>query len=180
MQAFSPRVSWMVRVLSLAACLCLGVMVGVSFERLRAASGFSGFSSASSTRTHDGRVLGQGQLPPAGLVSRDVDFRIFWEVWKDIKDRYYEQPIKDQDLLYGALMLSSLSSIDYVTIFSQDTPEKLIREVKPDVLVKGGDWKAGQIVGRDVAKKVLRVPLVKGRSTTDLIQKIVRLYAQPK
>lgn len=131
MQAFSPRVSWTVRVLSLAACLCLGVMVGVSFERLRAASGFSGFSSTSSTRTHDGRVLGQGQLPPAGLVSRDVDFRIFWEVWKDIKDRYYEQPIKDQDLLYGALNGLAMGTGDaYTTFFEPQAAEDFTSSIK--------------------------------------------------
>lgn len=75
-----------------------------------------------------------------------------------------------------ALMLAGLVPVDYVTIFSQDTPDKLIRMVQPDVLVKGGDWKPGQIVGADVAKKVVRVPVVKGHSTTNIIAKIAKLY----
>ena len=76
-----------------------------------------------------------------------------------------------------ALMLAGLVPVDYVTIFKQDTPDKLIHMVKPDVLVKGGDWKASEIVGTEVAKKVVRVPIVKGRSTTNLIAKIAKLSA---
>jgi D-beta-D-heptose 7-phosphate kinase/D-beta-D-heptose 1-phosphate adenosyltransferase len=75
-----------------------------------------------------------------------------------------------------ALMLAGLVPVDYVTIFSQDTPDKLIRMIQPDVLVKGGDWKPGQIVGADVAKKVVRVPVVKGHSTTNIIAKIAKIY----
>jgi rfaE bifunctional protein nucleotidyltransferase chain/domain len=75
-----------------------------------------------------------------------------------------------------ALLLAGLVPVDYVTVFSQDTPDKLIRMVQPDVLVKGGDWKAGEIVGADVAKKVVRVPIIRGRSTTNLIAKIAKLY----
>ena len=75
-----------------------------------------------------------------------------------------------------ALLLAGLVPIDYVTIFGQDTPEELIRLVKPDVLIKGGDWKKDEIVGRDIAKKVVRVPLIKGHSTSELIKRIVRRY----
>jgi rfaE bifunctional protein nucleotidyltransferase chain/domain len=84
------------------------------------------------------------------------------------------RPIVPED--ERAMMLAGLVPVDYVTIFSQPTPELLIRMVKPDVLVKGGDWKAGQIVGADVAKKVVRVPVIKGRSSTNLIEKIAKLY----
>lgn len=75
-----------------------------------------------------------------------------------------------------AQLLSALESIDYVTIFKEDTPEKLIQLIQPDVLVKGGDWKKSEIVGADIAKKVVRIPLVKGHSTTKLIEKITRAY----
>jgi D-beta-D-heptose 7-phosphate kinase/D-beta-D-heptose 1-phosphate adenosyltransferase len=75
-----------------------------------------------------------------------------------------------------ARMLAALSVVDYVAIFNEDTPEKLIRQVQPDVLLKGGDWKADQIVGRDIAKKVVRVPLVQGRSTTGLIERILKQH----
>lgn len=75
-----------------------------------------------------------------------------------------------------AQLLAGMEPVDYVVLFSEDTPERLIKRVKPDILVKGGDWKSGEIVGADVAKKVVRIPLVKGRSTTDLIQRIADRY----
>lgn len=75
-----------------------------------------------------------------------------------------------------AILLAGLEPIDYVAVFKEDTPERLIRLVQPDVLIKGGDWKAGSIVGRDIAKKVVRVPLIKGLSTSELIKRIVRRY----
>ncbi len=75
-----------------------------------------------------------------------------------------------------AMLLAGMEPVDYVTVFKEDTPEKLIRLVQPDVLIKGGDWKSGEIIGSDIAKKVVRIPLVKGRSTTELINKIAKLY----
>ena len=75
-------------------------------------------------------------------------------------------------------MLSALSAVDYVAFFGEDTPYKLIKTLKPDVLVKGGDYKMGQIVGRDLVKKVVRIPLVKGRSTSAMIQKILMAYGR--
>jgi rfaE bifunctional protein nucleotidyltransferase chain/domain len=77
-----------------------------------------------------------------------------------------------------AELLAGFEVVDYVTFFSEDTPEELIKLVQPDVLVKGGDWKADEIVGRDVAKKVVRIPLVKGRSTTALIEVIASRYGR--
>jgi len=75
-----------------------------------------------------------------------------------------------------AYVLSALEPVDYVTLFSEDTPAQLIAQLEPDILVKGGDYKINEIVGRDDVKKVVRVPLLKGRSTTELIKKIVKLY----
>ncbi len=77
----------------------------------------------------------------------------------------------------GAL-LAAMALIDYVVFFNEDTPEKLIRMVKPDVLAKGGDWKADSIKGREFAKKVVRIPLLKGRSTSGLIDLIVKRYGR--
>ncbi|MCB4756740.1 MAG: adenylyltransferase/cytidyltransferase family protein [Elusimicrobia bacterium] len=77
-----------------------------------------------------------------------------------------------------AALVASLADVDFVALFPQDTPAALVRLVRPDVLVKGGDWAAGQIVGKDVAKKVVRIPLVKGRSTSNLIRLIVKRYAR--
>ena len=84
------------------------------------------------------------------------------------------RPINKQ--LDRARVLSALSCVDYLTIFSEDTPLRLIRLIQPDVLVKGGDWQTEKIVGADFVKarggKVLAIPYIKGYSTTKLINKI--------
>ena len=75
-----------------------------------------------------------------------------------------------------ALVLAALASVDYVTIFDEPTPYELIARLTPDVLVKGGDWSARAIVGRDLVERrggrVVRLPLVPGRSTTGLLQRL--------
>ncbi len=73
-----------------------------------------------------------------------------------------------------AEVLAALCMVDYVTIFDEKTPYKLIRSLKPDVLVKGGDWKKEEIVGSDIAKETYSLPYVKGVSTTGIIEKIVK------
>ena len=75
-------------------------------------------------------------------------------------------------------MLAALEAVDYVAFFNEDTPYELIQKLKPDVLVKGGDYAAGQIVGRDLVKKVVRIPLVKGRSSSSIIAKILKAYGK--
>lgn len=77
-----------------------------------------------------------------------------------------------------ALMVAGLEAVNFVTFFGEDTPYELIRKLKPDVLVKGGDYVTGEIVGRDLVKKVVRIPLVKGRSSTNLIAKLMRAYGK--
>lgn len=75
-----------------------------------------------------------------------------------------------------ATVLSALSAVDYISIFSEPTPEKLIKTVRPHVLVKGGDWGIRDIVGGDFVRscggKVKNIPFVKGYSTTSLIRKM--------
>ena len=71
-----------------------------------------------------------------------------------------------------ALVLAGLESVSAVSVFDQDTPYELIKLIRPDVLVKGGDYKTDEIVGREFAKKVVRFPLLKGRSTTNIIKKV--------
>lgn len=73
-----------------------------------------------------------------------------------------------------ALVLAALESVSYVCIFNEDTPYNLIKAVRPDVLVKGGDYKPSEIVGREFAGKVVRFALLKGRSTTGIIKKVSR------
>jgi D-beta-D-heptose 7-phosphate kinase/D-beta-D-heptose 1-phosphate adenosyltransferase len=73
-----------------------------------------------------------------------------------------------------AEVLAALAAVDYVVIFREKTPYNLIKAVKPDILVKGGDWKKEDIVGSDIAKETLSLPFVKGISTTKIIEKILR------
>ena len=73
-------------------------------------------------------------------------------------------------------MLAALRSVDYVCTFSEDTPLELIKKIKPDILVKGGDWPVEKIAGADFVQqsggKVLSLPFVERHSTTDIIQRI--------
>lgn len=71
-----------------------------------------------------------------------------------------------------AEVLSNLGMVDYVTIFEEDTPYELIRSLRPDVLVKGGDWKREEIVGSDLVKETYSLPYVEGISTTGIIERI--------
>lgn len=80
------------------------------------------------------------------------------------------------DIMTRKLILASLSFVDAVIIFEEETPLKLIQQVTPDVLVKGGDWNPSQIVGSDWVLqhggKVQSLPFVKGYSTTSIETKI--------
>lgn len=71
-----------------------------------------------------------------------------------------------------AEVLASLEMVDYVTLFSEDTPYELIKEIGPDVLVKGADWNVADIVGKDLVQEVRTIPFVDGISTSNIIKKI--------
>lgn len=75
-----------------------------------------------------------------------------------------------------ARTLEALSAIDYLSIFNENTPLKLIQSVNPDILIKGRDWSVRKIVGADFVRacggRVVTVPYLKGYSTTGLIEKI--------
>ena len=84
-----------------------------------------------------------------------------------------ERPINsEQD---RAEVLAGLQSIDYVTVFGEETPHKILELVHPDVLAKGGDW--GQvIIGREIVEAyggdIVSIPIREGRSTTNVVEKI--------
>jgi len=80
------------------------------------------------------------------------------------------RPVVPQD--QRAEVLSALEMVDYVCIFDEDTPYELIKEIRPDVLVKGADWKIGDIVGNDLVPGVRNIPLVEGISTSAIIERI--------
>lgn len=88
------------------------------------------------------------------------------------------RPILDEE--ERGLILSSLSFVDYVVLFSEETPESLIRAVLPDVLVKGGDYEINAIVGREAVweagGEVVTVNRVEGCSTESLIDRIVESH----
>lgn len=75
-----------------------------------------------------------------------------------------------------AEILEALACVDGAVIFDDETPHRLIEELQPDVLVKGADWAADAIVGRDIVEarggRVVRVPMARGHSTTAIIRKI--------
>ena len=84
------------------------------------------------------------------------------------------RPVNNQE--DRALVLASLSFVDAVVLFDEDTPYELIKVVRPDVLVKGADYKPEEIVGHDIVTsyggKVQTVPLVEGYSTSSIISKL--------
>ncbi len=73
-----------------------------------------------------------------------------------------------------AAVLAALESVDFVVIFDEATPYKIIAAIKPDILVKGADWKGKSVVGEDLVKKVELVKYIQGFSTTDIIEKIIK------
>ena len=74
-----------------------------------------------------------------------------------------------------AAVLAALESVDFVVIFNEDTPHKIISAIKPDILIKGADWKGKVVTGEDLVKNVEFVKLIEGFSTTKIIEKIQRI-----
>ncbi|NWF55423.1 MAG: D-glycero-beta-D-manno-heptose 1-phosphate adenylyltransferase [Syntrophaceae bacterium] len=91
-----------------------------------------------------------------------------------------KRPIVPQD--ERAEVLSTLEFVDYVVLFDDPDPLSLIKEIKPNLLVKGADWTKDKIIGRDVVERaggrVARVPLVPGASSTGVIEKILQAYCR--
>ena len=81
-----------------------------------------------------------------------------------------------------AFILSNLKQVDFVIFFNEDTPEKLISELVPDILIKGADWPIDKIVGKDIVKKnggeVKTIKFVNDQSTSKIIELIVKRYSK--
>jgi len=81
-----------------------------------------------------------------------------------------------------AIVLSNLKPVDYVVIFNEDTPYELINAIKPDILVKGGDWSADKIVGSDIVNsyggQVRAIKFIENNSSTDIIGRIIEKYGK--
>jgi D-glycero-beta-D-manno-heptose 1-phosphate adenylyltransferase len=110
----------------------------------------------------------QGDVLVVGLNS-DVSVR-------SIKPE--NRPIVNQN--QRAEVLAGLECVDYITIFNEPDPLKIIKALKPNVLVKGADWIEEQIIGADIVKatggKVVRISVVPEVSTSRIIQRILRRY----
>ena len=85
-----------------------------------------------------------------------------------------DRPLNPEDA--RASVLESLSMVDGITIFQEDTPHELVKEIIPHVLVKGGDYSIENVVGADTVRasggEVVLIPILKGYSTSDLITRI--------
>lgn len=90
------------------------------------------------------------------------------------------RPIFDQE--ERCELLSGFESVSFITIFDESTPRDLIKVILPDVLVKGGDWRLEQIVGREEVEasggRVVSVPYEEGYSSSAIIQRILKRYRE--
>ena len=86
------------------------------------------------------------------------------------------RPVNSQ--LERASVLATLSCVDYIVIFNELTPYKLIKALKPNIIVKGGDWKKDEVIGKDIVEsyggKVVIAKYIKGYSTTNIIKSIIK------
>ena len=124
-------------------------------------------------------ILHRGHIASLSEAAKEADFLIVG-LNSDLSTKKLKgegRPVNDENA--RAILLASIVIVDAVVIFNEDTPLELIRAIKPDVIVKGGDYTIDQIVG---AKEVIanggRVvinPIVQGFSSTGLIEKISRL-----
>lgn len=84
--------------------------------------------------------------------------------------------IEEQDRKF---VLEGLKAVDFVEIFHEETPYELIKNVLPDILVKGGDWKVQDIIGHDIVRerggRTLSLSFKQGHSTTGIIKRIISL-----
>jgi D-beta-D-heptose 7-phosphate kinase/D-beta-D-heptose 1-phosphate adenosyltransferase len=124
-------------------------------------------------------ILHPGHVFSLSQAAREADFLVVGVNSDDSVKRLKgkTRPINNQDS--RALLLASLLMVDAVVIFEEDTPLELINAIKPDVLVKGGDYTIEQIVGaREVnlnGGRVVINPTIEGYSTTSIIDKLKTL-----
>ena len=82
-----------------------------------------------------------------------------------------------------AYVLANLKPVDFVVIFDEDNPFNLIKNIMPDVLVKGSDWEAGKIIGADIVKQnggeVKTIKFVENNSSSGIIEEILKKFSSP-
>lgn len=95
--------------------LVLGILFGRAWTRVEA---YGEQKNAGSSASTTGFVIGIGQSPPANVASQDVEFKLFWDAWTIIKEKYYQQPIEDKSLFYGAMKgLAEATGDPYTNFF---------------------------------------------------------------
>jgi len=137
-------------------------------RRLRAAGKIVVFTNGCFDLIHAGHVRLFGEAKKLGdilIVALNSDASI-----RRLKGR--SRPVFP--LAERLEILEAVEDIDYVTSFSEDTPQRIIAAILPDVLVKGGDWQPDQVVGREEVEaaggRVVIVPYLEGRSTSSIIK----------
>jgi len=73
-------------------------------------------------------------------------------------------------------VVAALESVDYVVPFEEDTPYQLIALLRPHLLIKGGDWRAEEVVGRELVEEVRIIPYLEGASTSRIIKRVLERY----
>ena len=159
------------RVLSLASL----VRVRRSLRRKRKTVVFTNGTFDIIHRGHVEYLTGAKKLGDALIVGLNTDASI-----RRIKGK--GRPINPN--ADRAVVLAALTPVDYVCFFGENTPHNIIAKLKPDVLVKGADWSLDAIVGKEIVEKnggvVRTIPLVKGRSTTNMIERVIRTNTMKK
>ena len=141
-------------------------------SRLRAASRTVVFTNGVFDLLHPGHVRYLGvarSLGDALIVGLNSDASVR-------RNKGAGRPITPQE--ERAELLLALAAVDAAVLFDEDTPAEIIAAIQPDVLVKGADWAADRIVGRDTVEsrngRVVRVPLETGYSTTGIVEQVRR------
>ena len=144
---------------------------GVRFvERLRAAGRTIVFTNGVFDLLHPGHVRylrDARALGDALIVGLNADASVR-------RNKGSDRPITPEH--ERAELLAALASVDAVVIFGEDTPAEIVHALQPDVLVKGADWAADRIIGRDTVEarggRVVRIPLADGYSTSAILRRI--------
>lgn len=124
-------------------------------------------------------ILHKGHIYSLSQAAREGDFLVVG-LNSDASTKRLKGPLRPiNDQQARAELLAALFMVDAVVIFDQDTPKELIELIRPDVLVKGGDYMVDQIVGAGEViahgGRVVINPIIKGYSTTELVGKIEKL-----
>jgi rfaE bifunctional protein nucleotidyltransferase chain/domain len=144
-------------------------------RRLRSSGKKVAFTNGCFDLLHSGHILTINKAKEAGdvlIVAINSDESVH-------RIKGYGRPVIPEN--ERREILAAMSAVDYVIVFDEPDPERIIGLILPDALVKGGDWGENEIVGRETVERnggiVVRVPPLKGRSSTNIISKILNAPA---